>query len=502
LVGAPTKGERITEHLLDGQQRLTALWRGLNNNYEDRTFFVFLEADEETGMPYYVDSIGRWRKEDDSERRPFWANKPEGLWKRRMIPLDLCAPGEDAHQRFKKWAKLAIEDRDEREDVSDTVSLVRQKFATYNLPFLSLPVTTKPATALDVFVKMNTTAEPLSIYDIVVAQLEAGMGRSLHDLVSSVRVTCPTIADYYSPEDLALYASALLQGRAPTNATYMSRDFGPRLLENWKLLVAGVKRVATFLEEERIFDAARLPTDVVVPVLAALWALSPKGLDAEGRARSILRKYLWRAFFSDRYENSTNSRALVDFSELKPLVTGTKGKTPIIFDDSQHALPLPELLVSAGWPKMKDRLARAILAAALRNGGLDLADGSAVSRGNLATREYHHLFPDAYLQQLKVPDDKIYVSLNCALVTWQTNRNISAKKPEKYLAERLDGTGVDEKEVRARLKSHLIPFDAMIAGKYEEFLQKRAELVHDTMLKLCGAPELESGDDEKGSKKG
>jgi len=35
LKGAPETGERVSEHLLDGQQRLTALWRGLNNNYED-----------------------------------------------------------------------------------------------------------------------------------------------------------------------------------------------------------------------------------------------------------------------------------------------------------------------------------------------------------------------------------------------------------------------------------------------------------------------------------
>jgi len=53
LVGAPETGERITEHLLDGQQRLTALWRGLNNNYEDRTYFLYLEPDEEMGIPYY-----------------------------------------------------------------------------------------------------------------------------------------------------------------------------------------------------------------------------------------------------------------------------------------------------------------------------------------------------------------------------------------------------------------------------------------------------------------
>ena len=74
LKGAPEAGERITEYLLDGQQRLTGLWRGLHNNYDDRTFFLYFAPDEETGMGYYVKSIGRWRTDNDTELRPFWAN--------------------------------------------------------------------------------------------------------------------------------------------------------------------------------------------------------------------------------------------------------------------------------------------------------------------------------------------------------------------------------------------------------------------------------------------
>jgi hypothetical protein len=75
LKGAPTTGERVTEHLLDGQQRLTALWRGLHNNYDDRSYFMYFMADEETGMPYYVDSVARWKKDGDQDRRPFWATR-------------------------------------------------------------------------------------------------------------------------------------------------------------------------------------------------------------------------------------------------------------------------------------------------------------------------------------------------------------------------------------------------------------------------------------------
>jgi len=486
IVGAPEIGERVTEHLLDGQQRLTGLWRALHNNYKDRTYFVYFSEDEETGMPYYVDSIGRWKKDGDKEYRPFWANNPVEQWKRRMIPLDLFAPGDDAHEKYKAWARQAVPDADEREEVSETRSKIRQIFATFNLPFLSLPVTTSKETALDVFIKMNTSAAPLKTYDIVVAQVEAGLGKSLHDLVASVKTECPNIAAYYEPEDLTLYASALLQGKPPTNKTYLEKEFGRNLLGHWDELISGIKRTEVFLEEERVFDAARLPTDIVVPVLTALWARTPDGLDAEGRARTVFRKYIWRAFFSNRYEKSTNSRALTDYLELRALLTGQSDATPIVFDAQQHPLPEHDELILAGWPTKKERLARAILALALREGGDDLADGSTVSRSNLPKREYHHIFPDAYLTKKGRESGEIFRSLNCALITWKTNRNISDKEPERYLTERLDGTGVDEQEIRQRISKHIIPYDEMVAGDYDAFLRKRAEMIHTKMNEVCG----------------
>src|SRR5436190_10168315 len=40
MSGAPTPTERMTELLLDGQQRLTAMWRALTEDYPDRTYFI------------------------------------------------------------------------------------------------------------------------------------------------------------------------------------------------------------------------------------------------------------------------------------------------------------------------------------------------------------------------------------------------------------------------------------------------------------------------------
>lgn len=41
---APKKEDsHVSEHLLDGQQRLTALWRAFHNNYENETYFIYLK---------------------------------------------------------------------------------------------------------------------------------------------------------------------------------------------------------------------------------------------------------------------------------------------------------------------------------------------------------------------------------------------------------------------------------------------------------------------------
>ena len=128
---------------------------------------------------------------------------------------------------------------------------------------------------------------------------------------------------------------------------------------------------------------------------------------------------------------------------------------------------------------------RTLLALALRSGGFDFADATPASRDHLPRREYHHLFPRAYLEEQGFAAREIDRVLNCALVSWKTNRNISAKTPSTYLMERIDGSNLGEAEVRQRLESHLIPFDEFMADDYGSFLTVRAGRAHSLMQRLC-----------------
>lgn len=484
VIGAPETGERVIEHLLDGQQRLTALWRSLTDNYPDRSYFVRLEPDEETGAPYYATSRARWMK--DGNKYPLKLNDPIELWKEKLIPVSLLRPDAEAEAALTAWAMKASEgDMNLVLEIIQKVNGLRALFAKFNIPFLSLPSTTPKETALNVFIQMNTSATPLSAYDIVVAQVEAGTEMSLHDLVADLKATAPNTESYVRPSDVMLSASSLLQLKVPTQTNFISKGFSDSLVENWETTKLGISKAIQFVEQEGILDVKRLPTDVFIAPLAALWGISPQGLDAEGEARTILRKYLWRACFTDRYERTSATRALADFRELKSLLEGNKEAKPLIFNEDEWPLPTVEQLILAGWPTKKDRLPRALLALSLRSGGYDLADGTPASREHLKEREYHHLFPVARLKEQGKTDSEIYRALNCALVTWKTNRNISAKTPERYLAERREGTSLGEDEVRRRLESHLVPYDELVSSTYEEFLVERAKVMHAMMLKLC-----------------
>lgn len=481
MVGAPEDGDRITEHLLDGQQRLTALWRSLHNNYKDRSYFVNLENDDELGTQSSIASYGRWEK--NGQQYPVWLSDPAKVWKERMIPIHLLRPDSKAEEALEKWWEEASGgDRKVERIITREANRLRQRFATFNIPFLSLPSTTSNETALNVFIQMNTSASKLSAYDIVVAQVETA-DTSLHELTGQLRREVPTLAEFIEPSDLMMAVTALLQNKVPNNSTYLAKGFGDHLIEVWDATVHGIRGAVRFLEEEKLFDGKRLPSDVVLYPLAALWS-GVHGLDAEGRARNILKKYVWRSFCTDRYERTSATRALTDYRQLSAHL---KGESPAIdiFDDEKHPLPTIEQIKIAGWPVRKDRLARAILAVSLNSGGIDFADGAPLSRENIKKREYHHLFPKAWLERAGIQDDKISRSLNCALVSWQTNRTISDKSPSIYLDERMDRASLGEIEIRKRLDSHLIPFEPIKEESYEAFLDERSSLVRTRMIELC-----------------
>ena len=503
MAGAPEPTELTTEHLLDGQQRLTALWKALNDLYEDRTYFALLKKPESEDEPL-ANSVSRWMNND--RRFPIWADQPKEQLRRGLVPMALLNPGIEP-QKIGKWCDLATDSLKESRDTQWLLEPLQTAVREANLPFLALPVGTSPDDAIDVFIKMNTTSVQLTAFDIIVAQLEGETGKSLHDLEESLRTAVPAAERYLPISELVLRVAALREDRPPTTNSFTNLRV-QRIWDEREAIGRGIAGAIEFLSEERIFDRDRLPTVAVVPVLASIWSQMSQVLDEYGQARTLLRQYLWRSFFTSRYERAVGTATLQDHRGLiARLVNGEATASIPILDDNLFPIASEQELKEAPWPRRRHTLARGILAVSLRGGGADLADDTPASYESLSKREYHHLFPASLLRNgANLEESDINLALNCALVTWNTNRNISAKEPVAYLRERAEHAILGVNQIQRRLNSHTIPFkelniggyseitepkarSAKIKSDYERFIAARAKAIYNAAKKLFNGEE-------------
>jgi len=477
IVGAPKEGERVTELLLDGQQRLTAVWRALADDYPDRTYLVSIEDEKNPE----VRAISRWQRR--GKRFPLWVDQPRECWERLLIPLGLLNPDEEA--TYQAWSDSASDgDASLARQIDHVISGLRTRMASFNLPFLFLSPGTPKDVAIEVFVKLNTTFVRLTPFDIIVAQLEAATGEPLHDLVASLKSSVPEIAHYVEPSNLVLSVDALFQDKPPNQRGYLSLDLG-RFVRDWPKIVKGTRECVRFLEAEKIIDSGRLPTGSVLAPLIALWAEAPERPDQRGNTRILLRRYLWRAFFTERYDRAVPTAILQDYRALKRVIRGESKETDVpCLDEDQYPPPNRDEIIQARWPRYKDRLARALLLLSARGGAEDIKDGAPLSVGNVQERHYHHLYPIAWLREA-APDADPHRALNCILINRRTNSEIAAREPIQYLLETCEASDLGQSEIRRRLATHFVDFDPLAQGDYGEFLDERAKACESAIKLLC-----------------
>lgn len=518
LQTAPSPGEAVTEHLLDGQQRLTALYRALRDNDDKVTYFLhFPELDDEPRNDDEEVStrlVKRRRSDKHDAKFPIWADSPRDCLHRGLIPMRLLDPTRDETGPWVQEATAHMDPSDDVDDIADYKRLLneatrvrdnlkkliaekREIVRHFNLPYLRLPATTSKDTALSVFVNMNTNAKPLSAYDIVVAELEGATGKRLKEMEAELDTELPRLGHYLDLDNAVLQTSALLQGKIPSQRGYFDMDYAV-FVENWERMARGLHRAVHTIESQRIFDGERLPSAIPLPVIAALLADEPAEGDRRAVADRLMRKYAWRSFFTNRYEATAATRAFADHRGLSERLAGNLDASVPVFDDELYPLPSPRELKSASWPKQRRSVPRAILAAANYFGARDFADDTIISPKNVVRREYHHVFPNQLLNEAGIGS---MLALNCALITWKTNRTIGRLDPLTYLKKRSEHAP-EPRDIKDRLESHLVPYEVVVAaGPYDQpageelraavqpdfdaYLDQRAELVRRFMVAVC-----------------
>ena len=96
-------------------------------------------------------------------------------------------------------------------------------------------------------------------------------------------------------------------------------------------------------------------------------------------------------------------------------------------------------------------------------------------------KQYHHIFPNAFLKKQGFPQNKIFSLANFTFLPADSNKKISSRKPSDYFINLIPQEFFTE-----ILESNLIPVrrDLYDTDNYNDFLLKRAEIIIAEVDKL------------------
>ena len=493
--------EKCSQHLLDGQQRLTALWRALADDYEDRSYYIGFE-EVEGKYQLVADNGEKDQVQSFTRKSNRWIGDAGREFGKNLLPVRVLNPHSNG--AIVDWVKC--QEGNGKIDLLELqafVTGIKDQIMQEELPYLPLPKNTDLEVAIDVFIKINTSFVKLKPFDIAVAQFEAEAADSLQAHVDKLVEDVPEI-DGLEGEggmgDLALKVFCIQQRKVPTYGNYRKLDMA-KVQRSWGDLRDGLKWVARILHGQKIYQERILPSTVPIRVLAALHPLIPTRGDDHANAMRLVTHYLWRAFITNWYGVQANSRLFKDYEALEEELRTKRYQLPsksgTVFGCK---LPSASDLKGESWPITKGIQKRAILAISLLDGAPDIASSAIICPDDPpAKRQYHHIFPqDLFGDTDPNPD----LALNCMLIEPFSNKSWSNKWPGDYLLQRIKRRAQNlteekaEEILRERLAAHLIPADCVLTATggsktelrraYRKFLSERAALIHAKMKKLCG----------------
>ena len=504
--------------VLDGQQRLTALFQSLVSGEP-----VFTKRPQ--GHRWYYLDMHRCVA-DEANREEAVISVPENRVLRKFGGgiLDLSTPNQEyAREMFpvsqifdaNQWMKGYLQHWNMNNAKWDLYGkfdrMVIQNFEQFLIPFIEIGKQTPREAVCLIFEKVNRQGMKLNVFELLTASL-AAQGFQLR---KAWKETYARLKDEDRPAlralrklkevDFLQILTLLATDANPatsiscSNATILQLDV--ETYKEWaRKAEEGLERAADFLDTQSIFDAKGLPYPAQLVPLAAI--LAHIGNDADSQvAREKLARWYWCGVLGELYGSSADTRFANDLAEVPGWLMGNAGEPATIRDATFQENLLKEL-------RMKGSAAyKGIHALIMRKGCLDFQTGLPIDAQKYFEDriDIRHIFPKAWCEKNGIKKAVYNSVINKTPISARTHRLIDKKAPSEYVEEIWGGTEgslfpPDEEGRNKVLGSHLIWVDALCEDDFELFFEERKEKLLKAIEKVMGKPVIrDEGDDSDAS---
>lgn len=514
-----------TDIVLDGQQRLTAMYYAFMAPDKPapkrrNRFLYFIRVDRFIEEAYDDAFLYDWRRRGlnllKNRRRQF---------EEHMFPLSVIGAGgwELANwvQAYEKHWREAADERDGNEaQLANRHAEDAKKFSKhlqditqqYQISYIELDHDLDLAKVCDIFTQINSRGVRLDIFDLLNALLRPkGIRLRQHlwksgaprlEFVKARRVNVYVLQvmsilrqTYCSPRYLYnLIPGSPRKVRGPDGALRSDVLVTDRaaFISLWNRAVDALEQAVELLRHPQEFGALSyqyLPYAAILPAFASLQA-EARRLPAEQRldAHRKIRLWYWASVFTSRYSGAVESTAAQDYRDVRAWFS----------DDSKEPGPVSEF--RRGFSNL-DLRREARRGTSVYNGIFNLLvlkeprdwiSGNVPQPGDL---DDHHIVPKS-LGGEYAHKTSIDTILNRTPLTSDTNRHfIRDRLPNDYLPELIARNG--EAEVLQILESHFISRRAVeilvrnpfTPDDFEDFIEERLHAFRDRLQSLAGQQE-------------
>lgn len=504
------KTDVIPEYLiLDGQQRLTSMFRATcckdpvetktDKGKEIKRFYYLdikkcLDENEDRFDAVIAVPSSRMIKENFDRDIVLDLSTRELEYEHEMFPINIIFDSNaredwaDGYKEYHDYDKSFMEKYKQfRTQVIDTI-------VGYKLPVITLGKETPREAVCKVFENVNTGGVSLTVFELVTATFASydfdlredwikcrdkiwGKGETLiTDVMEGVDETAFLTA-------ITLYTTYL----SDKMTTCKKKDVLSLNYDDYKnnkeKLVDGFKMVRSFLFSQYVFRKRDLPYTTQLIPLAAICAVIGTSTFNLPRTQKILAKWFWCGIMGEMYGGANETRYANDIEDVVADIQSKESLNRTInsaYFSSTRLLSL-QTRNSAAY--------KGIMALVYREQCRDFMQGTTMDivKSMDAAPDIHHIFPEAYCKGMNYDRTKWNSIVNKTPLLPASNRQIGGEAPSKYSKRIMQKAEISEEELRYRVESHLVDFDAFLADDFDSYFIARAKallvIIEDAMGK-------------------
>jgi hypothetical protein len=498
ITGVITENKYPDELILDGQQRLTALFQSL---YSDRSAnpkeSMSIKSKKRLNRWYYMDIKKSLATGEDNIEESITGSAEklhsEEEYNKLLFPLfkafDFSNWRDDCDSHWNHEDKIRKMLRQFERNI------INESFYSYDVPYVTLLKETQPEAICPIFERINSTGVNLDVFDLLVAIYAAKKFNLRNDWeLRKRRLTekNSVLSDIKGSDFLKAVTllATYKNGNQSVNVSCSRKTILKLELKDYnewaEIATKGFEKTVKFLASQKIFDSKFLPyTTQLIPLSAIMAVLGEKSENSGAREKLI--KWYWSGVLGELYRGIPESRFVRDLKEVINWIQ-SDGPDPTTINESNFSAKRIR--------DLKDRRSAAfkgIYALLLQNGARDFLSDSPIDIENYFNTniDIHHIFPKKWCERNKVSNDLCDSIVNKTPLSNKTHSKIGDHPTETYLRILEKEGHMKPSKMEDILKTHLIKPSSLKSNNFEEFFYEREKNLLKVIESAMGKPILD-----------